>query len=246
MQLTSEQILENWNKHLKIVDTYIQSPRKELLIELFKDLEDKMVIAPASGKSHFHNAIPGGYIDHVNRVVEGAVRVKGLWEKMGADIDFTEEELVFAALCHDLGKIGDGKHECYVPQSNQWRRDNLNEQYTHNKELPFMLIPDRSLFILQSRQIPITHNEYLAIRIHDGVYDDANKAYFFSHSPESKLRTNIAYILHQADMMASKVEYDKWRLGGEGKSEEVKGNKKAGGKKELPGSDGLLGIVKNL
>jgi len=245
MQLSSEQILENWNKHLKIIDTYIQSPRKELLLELFNDLEDKMVMAPASGKSHFHNAMPGGYIDHVNRVVEGAIRVKALWEQMGADIDFTEEELVFSAICHDLGKIGDGKHECYVPQTNNWRRDNLNEQYTHNKELPFMLIPDRSLYILQSRQIPLTHNEYLAIRIHDGVYDDANKAYFFSSYPESKLRTNIAYILHQADMMAAKVEYDKWRFGSDDKPKK-ESTKKSKGKKELPGSEGLLGLVKNL
>ena len=89
MELTAEQIQSNWNKHLKIVDHYLSSPRKEQVLDLFNSLEDKMVMAPASGKAHFHNAIPGGYIDHVNRVVESAIKHMRLWEEMGATIDFS-------------------------------------------------------------------------------------------------------------------------------------------------------------
>ena len=211
MELTAEQIQSNWNKHLKIVDHYLSSPRKEQVLELFNSLEDKMVMAPASGKAHFHNAIPGGYIDHVNRVVESAIKHMRLWEEMGATIDFSEEELVFSALMHDLGKIGDGEKEGYIPQTDNWRQNKLNERFLPNPELPFMLIQDRSLYILQKYGIPVSHTEYLAIRLHDGIYDDANKAYFFSHNPDSKFRTNIVYILHQADMMAAKVEYNMWK-----------------------------------
>ena len=32
-------------------------------------------------------------------------------------------------------------------------------------------------------------------------------------SKDNQLATNIAYILHQADMMASKIEYDQWARG---------------------------------
>ena len=60
----------------------------------------------------------------------------------------------------------------------------------------------------------MTQKEYLAIRLHDGIYDDANKAYFFSHNPDSRFKTNIVYILHQADFMASKIEYDRWMNNG--------------------------------
>ena len=31
--------------------------------------------------------------------------------------------------------------------------------------------------------------------------------------PHKQLRSNIAHILHQADMMASKIEYDEWKRG---------------------------------
>ena len=176
--MEAEQIQKNWERHLAIVEKFVDEGRREQVLEMLSCLEDKMVLAPASGKSHFHNAFPGGYIDHVNRVVYCALKTKALWEEMGADINFTEEELVFSALFHDLGKVGDGEKEGYLRQTDQWRQKNLNEQYTPNKELPFMLIQDRSLYILQKFGISLSHNEYMAIRLHDGVYDDANKAYF--------------------------------------------------------------------
>ena len=245
MELTAEQIQSNWNKHLKIVDHYLSSPRKEQVLELFNSLEDKMVMAPASGKAHFHNAIPGGYVDHVNRVVESAIKHMRLWEEMGATIDFSEEELVFSALMHDLGKIGDGEKEGYIPQTDNWRQNKLNERFLPNPELPFMLIQDRSLYILQKYGIPVSHTEYLAIRLHDGIYDDANKAYFFSHNPDSKFRTNIVYILHQADMMAAKVEYNMWQNSGKTGSFKISKGKTSTGK-TVNSSEGLANLVQNL
>ena len=241
--LKEEEILNNWNKHLEYIDTYISTSRKPGVMKMIKALEQQMALAPASGKSHFHNAFPGGYIDHVNRVVEASMYTLQLWKKMGADIDFEEEELVFSALFHDLGKIGDVGTECYLPQKDNWRRDKLNEQFTINPQLPFMLIQDRSLYLLQRFGIELSHNEYMAIRLHDGVYDDANKAYFFSNYPDSKFRTNIVYILHQADGIAARVEYEKWRdSSNEGPvvtSKKVKG-------KTVKSSEGLMNLVKNI
>lgn len=207
MKLQAEQIQENWDTHLKIVEKYISSPRKEQVLDMLTSLEDKIVLSPASGKAHYHNAFPGGYVDHVNRVVVAALKTRKLWQELGVEDDFTTEELVFSALFHDFGKVGDGTEEGYLPQEDKWRQDKLGEKYTPNPKLPFMLIPDRSLYILQSYGISCTLTEYITIRIHDGLYDDSNKAYFISHNPESKLRTNLPYIIHQADMVAARMEY---------------------------------------
>jgi hypothetical protein len=211
MNLSAEQIQANWEKHLKIVDTFITGDRKNRLKDLYIVLADEMIMAPASGKPSFQNAFPGGYIDHVNRVVHCALKTKALWEEMGTTIDFTDEELVFSALNHDLGKIGFKGQPNYLPQTDQWRKDKLGEIYTHNSELPFMLIQDRSLFILQKNRIEMSENEFLAIKLHDGLYDDVNKPYYITFNPDSKLRTNLPYILHQADFLASKIEYDRWK-----------------------------------
>ena len=73
-----------------------------------------------------------------------------------------------------------------------------------------MTVPDRSLFLLQARGIKISFNEYLGIKLHDGLYEDANKPYYISHAKESKLRTNLPIVLHHADHMAARIEFEMW------------------------------------
>ena len=43
-----------------------------------------------------------------------------------------------------------------------------------------------------------------------------------SYSPGRQLKTNIAYILHQADSMATHIEHDMWKRGYTVKVEEKK------------------------
>ena len=44
-------------------------------------------MAPASGIDHFHNAIVGGYVDHVLNVMRCADKLYNQWKDMGAYID---------------------------------------------------------------------------------------------------------------------------------------------------------------
>jgi hypothetical protein len=243
MNLTAEQIQKNWEKHLKIVDTFITGERKDKLKALYVSLADTMVLAPASGKPSYHNAFAGGYVDHVNRVVHCALKIKALWQDMGAKVDFTDEELVFAALNHDLGKIGAQEQPYYLPQTDAWRRDKLGEIYTHNKDLSYMLVQDRSLFILQQNLITISENEFLAIKLHDGLYDDVNKPYYISFNPDSKLRTNLPHILHQADFLASKIEYDTWKNTNTQETTKPQQSTTSTGKKVVS-SQGLMNLIK--
>ena len=209
MEFTAEQLKENWDKFINNINTYISSPRKEKLKAFYLNQEDRFIMMPASGNINFHNCFPGGYVDHVNRVVDAAIAVRKMWIEFGINADtFTEEELVFAAINHDLGKVGDATRDLYQPSTDNWRRDKLGEHYTYNSDIDFMLIPDRSLFLLQNAGIQYTVNEMLAIRTHDGLYDDSNKAYFISRTPGSRPKSAIIFILHQADMIASEVEKD--------------------------------------
>lgn len=210
MKLTAEQIQENWNQFLNNINQYISSPRKEKLLEFYKQYEDRIILMPASHKKEYHNAFPGGYVDHVNRVVDATLKLHSLWEEFEADMStFTTEELVFSAINHDLGKMGDETYESYIPQTDQWRRDKLGEDYMFNNQLPFSSVPDRGLFLLQSYGIPYTFNEMIAIQTHDGLYDEGNKKYLLNFMPEQKPRTCLPYILHQADLLAARVEFEK-------------------------------------
>lgn len=209
MKLSIAEIEENYNLHLNIIDTYLSKERAEAVKAMIESIgEEEYATAPASGKSWYHGAYAGGYIVHVNMVVRNALKIRKLYGQLGGTLDFSEEELVFAALFHDLGKIGNGEKPNYIPNPSEWHVKNRGEIYTSNPEIDFMLVPDRSLYLLQKFGIKVSQQEYLAIKLHDGVFDESNKAYYISFNPDSKFKTSIVPILHTADYLASRIELD--------------------------------------
>ena len=208
--LTAEQIENNWEEFCGNITNHITGDRKNKLIKFYKKYEERIMMMPAAHKKEYHNSFPGGYVEHVNRVVRCSLKQSKLWEEEGADMStFTKEELVFSAINHDLGKMGNEEHESYIPQTDKWRKDKLGEDYMFNKQVPFASVPDRGLFMLQSHDIQYTFNEMLAIQTHDGLYDEANNKYLKAFMPEQKPRTSLPFILHQADLMAARIEFER-------------------------------------
>ena len=230
-QLTEQQIVDNWNKLIQLIENTFDGERKEKLLEMYKYFENRMSVAPASARAHYHNAMVGGYVDHVLHVIECSIKVKKLWEDNDAEINFTDEELIFAAMHHDLGKVGDLHQDYYIPQDSEWHRKNKGEIFKHNPNLQYMSVTDRAIFILNHFGISMSEWEYIGLRLTDGLYEEANKNYYMSYNPSWQLKSNIAYILHQADSMATHIEYDQWMR----QDEEVSNNfKKAIVKEDKP------------
>jgi len=209
VMLTAEKIQENWEILLNIIENEISGDRGSRLLEFYNQYSERLIMMPAAHKKEYHNSFPGGYVDHVIRVINCAIELHNLWEKMGADSStYTREELIFSALNHDLGKMGDEEHEAYIPQTDQWRKDKLGEDYMFNTKVSFASVPDRGLYLLQSHGIQYTFNEMITIQTHDGLYDEANKKYLMTYLPEQKPRTSLPYIVHQADLMAARIEFE--------------------------------------
>jgi len=208
--LNEKQIQENWEKFMSIIDELGTSNkasdnRWDKLYTFYDKYADIVAMTPASSKLAFHSAYPGGYIDHVLRVLQSTVDMMKLWKKNGAEIDFTQEELIMSVLSHDLGKIGDlpnGK-EYYIDNDSQWHIEKRGEIYKFNDKLGFMKIQDRSLYILQQLGVELTENEYLAIKTHDGCYDPGNVSYF---SFSNGMNITLPYILHLGDFTAAFIE----------------------------------------
>jgi hypothetical protein len=250
MNLTAEQIQDNWNELMSYIENYISSPRKEKLFDFYNKFQERIILMPAAHKKEYHNAFPGGYVEHVNRVIKCSLKQAELWSEMGVDDStYTLEELVFSALNHDLGKMGSEEEEAYIPQTDQWRKDKLGEDYTHNTKIPFSSVPDRGLFLLQSNGIQYSFNEMITIQTHDGLYDEANKKYLMGFGVETKPRTSLPFIVHQADLMAARIEWEReWlpKLKEEKKS--LDGGKKnftLGENKKAPSKDRALSSIKS-
>ena len=120
---TAEQLQENYDKFIKFINKVFSGERLEKLLHMYseEELGTELAIAPASGKLHYHSAYVGGYIDHVMNVCKNAFSMKKLFADQGGRINFTDEELFFAALHHDLGKLGDGQSpHCGRDRGSRW------------------------------------------------------------------------------------------------------------------------------
>ena len=209
MKLTSQQIVDNWNKLLSVIENTFQGERKEKLIELYKHFEDRMPITPASGKTYYHGAYPGGLVEHTLNVINYALQLYDLWIANENKPAFTKEELIFCALNHDLGKVGDLEEPYFVEHNERWRKDR-GEIFIHNDKIRWMDVADRSLWLLQYFGVKYNQTEMLAIMLHDGLYDEANKSYLIAYTEGKQLRDNLPILLHHADMMATLLEKDEF------------------------------------
>ena len=214
---TEKQLKENYDKFITFVKKAFasQPERLEKLLHMYseEELGMELTVAPASGKLYFHSAYIGGYIDHVMNVCKNAIGQMTQFKNNGGTIDFEVEELLFAALHHDLGKLGDGVHPYYIPQESEWHRKNQGSIFTQNGELHYMDVTHRALWLLQKYGIQITQKEMLGLMLADGLYNEASKKYFISYTEEFSLKTELPYLIHWADHMSCRIESNEYKNG---------------------------------
>jgi len=69
MKLTAEQIQENWDLFISNINTHITGERQQKLLDFYNQYQERIMLMPAAHKKEYHKAFPGGYVEHVNRVV---------------------------------------------------------------------------------------------------------------------------------------------------------------------------------
>lgn len=195
-------IKEQYERFMGIIQ---KDDRSDDLEKMYDDFGNQLVEAPASPFRHWHNAFLGGYLDHVLRVHDVAIQQAKLFKEIGGELDFTAQELRFAALHHDLGKLGEPDKPYYLEEDSDWHRQNLGRMYKFN-EIQYMSVTDRALYLLQSYGIEVTQSEFLAIKLSDGLYDESNKSYLKNNMYPYPMKTNLPYIIHMADYMSTNVE----------------------------------------
>jgi hypothetical protein len=208
MKKTEAELKANYEKFIAIVNKYFTGDRLNKLLFMYSDdeLGGNLMVSPASGNKNYHNAYEGGYIDHIFNVCKNALKMKKTFEEAGGVCDFTEEELIFVALHHDLGKLGTKEELHYALNDSKWHIENRGELYKRNEKNSFMAITDRTLFTLSQYGITINENEYFGIKLTDGLYDEDNEKYYKVYDTTKYLKSNIQYIMHWADHMSTVIE----------------------------------------
>lgn len=207
-QKTEAELRANYDKFIQILKKYFTGERLEKLLFMYSDAElgGNLIISPASGNAGYHNAYPGGYIDHIFNVCKNALKVKEMFVSLGGKVDFTDEELIFTALHHDLGKLGTKENLHYLPNDSEWHVKNRGDYYKKNTADSFMTLTDRTFFTLQQYGIAYSEAEYFGMKLTDGLYDDDNKKYLIAFDPNKRMRYKLPYIMHWADHMSTVIE----------------------------------------
>ena len=214
---TEQQLKANYDKFISFVKKAFanQPDRLEKLLYMYSEdqLGMELLMAPASGKAHFHSAYVGGYIDHVMNVCKNAIGQMKQFKENGGIIDFEVEELLFAALHHDLGKLGDLGKPYYVEQESDWHRKNQGSLFKQNPSINYFDVTHRALWLLQEYGIKFTQKEMLGIMLADGLYNKGNEKYFISYDENFQLKTELPYLLHWADHMSCRIENSEYKNG---------------------------------
>lgn len=192
MAITEEQIKKNWD-NFRLLCTKM-GDRSEAITKMLDFFEERAALCPASSRTEFHAAFPGGLVDHSLRVLSLANKLMKTYE-----VEISRESLMFSALFHDWGKIGSLTEEYYIPQDSDWHREKLGEMYKINKNMQYMPNNHRSLWLMQHFGVKMSEDEFLAILLNDGPIDEGNRKY-------SMQEPLLAVIIHQADRMACQLE----------------------------------------
>ncbi len=81
-ELTVQQIEHNWKKLRDIIQNTFDDDRLINLNKMYDYFEDRMCMAPASGKEHYHYAHVGGYVEHVLHIIDYAQQINTLGKRM--------------------------------------------------------------------------------------------------------------------------------------------------------------------
>lgn len=216
--LTEKELQKNYDEFIEVVSKSFTGDRKEKLLKLYSENElgSEACVAPASMCEHFHLSYPGGYLIHVMNVIKLSAAQSKLFKLAGCNIDYTDEERIFSAMHHDLGKLGmpgsEGKDggTYYVPQDEDWK-NRKGEFYKMNPNLQYMEVSDRTFYVLQKFQITMTWKEFLSVKLADGMYNEAAAKYLKQFNPDMYLRTILPRVIHAADYLACRAEFDSWK-----------------------------------
>lgn len=191
---TPEQIVENYNKFEALMSKTGEH-RQDALKNFFSTMGERLAMCPASSRTEYHRAVPGGLVEHSLRVLKNAMKLMQIYKEF---VDFSKEELIFASLFHDIGKLGMPEAERYLPQTSDWHR-NKGNVYETNKKMPFLTTSHAGVFLCQHFDVKISYNEFASILLNDGPVLDENKPYAMKEP-------FLAILVHQADRISCEEE----------------------------------------
>jgi len=178
--LTKEKVLNNATK-------FNETGIKHGVIndELLKLLGDGFIGAPCTSKKELYGAYEGGLIEHIINTTKHAISVNAsLPEAKQVD----NASIIRVSLLHQIGKCN-----MFIEQTNDWRKNNLGENYTWNNTALSMSVSERSVYYALKSGVDLTEDEVFAIYNYNSE---------FAQRPMTSKGEKLGALLRIANMIA--------------------------------------------
>ena len=197
--MSLQQFKSNILKLQQIINKHIKNQnRKNLIISIYQKYLNIMYISPGLSDKTSKYYKQGGWLEYVTQVLNNSFNIKKMMVSNGYKLDFTDEELLVVCLFFNFGVLGT-QHQPLMCKNDQNSYKYKNGMlYQFNSQLHYMKTFDRSLFLLNQQGLKLSLNEYLAIRLSWGLYQESDKIYFQMEKQNTTNKLNIVHILNSS------------------------------------------------
>ena len=172
MELSKEILVSNFSKYKKRLITYVGEQETESIIEELGG-DDAVMNATYANMDNTGLAYDGSFTETVIALTVYAIKINGL---LPEEKQVSKESIAKVALLSQIGKV-----LLFKPQTNDWRRKNLGENYTYAELDGAIRVGERSILIAMNSGVKFTEFEFEAMRIMDKQNENAdNYSKYFS------------------------------------------------------------------
>lgn len=172
MELSKEILVSNFSKYKKRLITYVGEQEAESIIEELGG-DDAVMNATYANTENTGLAYDGSFTETVIALTVYAIKINDL---LPEEKQVSKESIAKVALLSQIGKV-----LLFKPQTNDWRRKNLGENYTYAELDGAIRVGERSILIAMNSGVKFTEFEFEAMRIMDKQNENAdNYSKYFS------------------------------------------------------------------
>ena len=189
MELSKEILVSNFSKYKKKLITYVGEQETESIIEELGG-DDAVMNATYANMDNTGLAYDGSFTETVIALTVYAIKINGL---LPEEKQVSKESIAKVALLSQIGKV-----LLFKPQTNDWRRKNLGENYTYAELDGAIRVGERSILIAMNSGVKFTEFEFEAMRIMDKQNENAdNYSKYFSGA--------LSMVIKQANEMIDMI-----------------------------------------
>lgn len=172
MEISKEILVSNFSKYKKRLVAYVGEQETEEIIKALGG-DDAVMSATYANTENTGLAYDGSFTEAVIALTVYAIKIN---ELLPEEKQASKESIAKVALLSQIGKV-----LLFKPQTNDWRKKNLGENYTYAELDGAIRVGERSILIAMNAGVKFTEFEFEAMRIMDKQNENSdNYSKYFS------------------------------------------------------------------